>query len=85
VSRRTSRALRLFSNPLNASLFRVMLCIAGDQKRLVDLVHDAERNLAMLKRQAALSQLYVHDRNIVESPSASVAHKPLSQMLKDGE
>jgi hypothetical protein len=55
----------------------------GDQKRLAELVQDAERNLAIVKRQAVLSKLYVHDQNIVEAPTASVAHKPLAQMMKD--
>ncbi len=48
-------------------------------------VREAERNLAVLQRQAVLSQLYVHDRNIVEAPGASVAHKPLAKMKENDE
>ena len=57
----------------------------GDGARVLAAVREAERNLAVLQRQAVLSQLYVHDRNIVEAPGASVAHKPLAKMKENDE
>ena len=38
----------------------------SDAERVAELLREAESNLAMLKRQTAISQMYAHDKNVVE-------------------
>lgn len=37
-----------------------------DSERVAELLREAESNLAMLKRQSTISQMYAHDKNVVE-------------------
>lgn len=63
------------TNTLARHLSLIRFCfhyLIDNSKKVNELLADGERQLAMLKRQASLSQLYPAGQNIVQVPHATI-------------